>query len=115
MSAIEFLDKWNIDAVILLMVFLSGLFQEKYLGIVSLVKDPRLDSSLKTLLVSFVAGSVYIVLVYWDSKELPYVKYFISYFTATSIYDLAIRPIRKWITKMTNKYFPSDDEPKPEA
>lgn len=112
MQVVEFLDKWNIDAWILVIVFLSGLFQEKYMTRVKFsTTDARLDGSLKTLAVSAVAGCIYLYLMYRDNKDnFPYVKYFVSYFAATSIYDLAVRPIRKWITRMTNKFFPEKDE-----
>lgn len=100
-------DKWNLDIIIIGIVFLSGFFQEKYLCDAKLVKDARLDASIKTLAVSFIASSIYIVLMYKEAKHnstdgtvfLPWAKYFISYFTATSLYDLGIRPLRKWITK----------------
>lgn len=100
-------DKWNLDIIIIVIVFLSGFFQEKYLCKFSWVKDGRFDASLKTLIVSLIASSIYIILIYKEAKRtsedgtalIPWAKYFISYFAATSLYDLGIRPIRKWITK----------------
>lgn len=100
-------DTWNLDIIIIAIVFLSGFFQEKYLIDWKWVKDGRLDASLKTLAISFIASSIYIILMYKEAKRsstdgivlLNWSKYFISYFTATSLYDLGIRPLRKWITK----------------
>lgn len=110
----EFIDtlqqKWNIDLVIFLIVMASGFFQERFLPYWQLVKDQRLCAALKTLIVSFIASSVYIFIVYKqlhsDKTEgaeviVPWGKYFITYFMSTSIYDLLVRPFRKWITKIT--------------
>jgi hypothetical protein len=98
-------DKWNLDIIIIAIVFLSGFFQEKYLFETKLIKDARLDASVKTLAISFIVSSIYILLVYKEAKRtatdgivyLSWVKYMISYFAATSLYDLGIKPLRKWI------------------
>jgi ABC-type multidrug transport system permease subunit len=100
-------DKWNLDVIIIVIVFLSGFFQEKYLSKFVWVKDGRFNASLKTLAVSLIASSIYILLIHNEAKRasetgvalIPWAKYFIGYFAATSLYDLGIRPIRKWITK----------------
>lgn len=100
-------NTWNLDVIIIVLVFLSGFFQEKYLcEFVWAKRDARIDASLKTLAVSFVVSSIYIYLMYKESKTadaatamIPWAKYFISYFTATSLYDLGIRPLRKWIQR----------------
>lgn len=118
----EFFDslqqRWNIDLVIFLLVMLSGFFQERFLPYWNLVKDARLCAALKTLIVSFIASSIYIFIVYnqlhTDNNEgaevmVPWGKYFITYFMSTSIYDLLVRPFRKWITKVTG----GDDTTKP--
>lgn len=102
-------DKWNLDVIVIILVFLSGFFQEKYLCEFKWAKDARIDASLKTLVVSFIVSSIYIFLMYKELKRvsedgkalLPWAKYFISYFAATSMYDLGIRPLRKWIKKKT--------------
>ncbi len=114
----ELQQKWNIDLIIFLIVMVSGFFQERFLPYWNLVKDPRLCAALKTLIVSFIAASIYIFIVYKqahgevkDGSEvlIPWGKYFITYFMSTSIYDLLVRPFRKWITKVTG----GDDQPKP--
>lgn len=109
-------DKWNLDIIIIAIVFLSGFFQEKYLIDFKWAKDARFDASLKTLVVSLIASSIYILLMYRDAKHqsdgaavfIPYGKYFISFFMATSLYDMGIRPLRKWIK---NKLGEKDTEP----
>lgn len=112
-------DKFNLDVIIIAIVLLSGFFQERYLPEWKVAKDPRLCAALKTLFVSFIAGSIYIFLIYKQEKGvaeqgakvlLPWVKYFISYFFATSLYDMVIRPFRKWIKAKTGD---TDPEPKP--
>lgn len=116
MDFIETLQqKWNIDLVIFLLVMLSGFFQERFLAHWNLTKDARLCAALKTLIVSFVVSTIYISIVYKqahgqsDGAEvmIPWGKYFITYFASTSIYDLLVRPFRKWITKVTG----ADDKP----
>lgn len=104
-------DKWNLDVIIIGIVFLSGFFQEKYLTTFMWSKDSRIDGSLKTLVVSLLISSIYIVLIYKESQKadaataLSWGKYFISWFAATSLYDLGIRPLRKWLK---NKFGDND-------
>lgn len=107
-------DKWNLDVIIIILVFLSGFFQERFLKIFTWVKDARLDAAWKTLVVSLIVSTIYIVLIYKEGKRtaengtvlLPWGKYFISFFAATSLYDFAIRPLRNWIKKKTGDNSP---------
>lgn len=107
-------DKWNIDTVIVAIVFLAGFFQEKYLCRFKWSNDNRFDAGLKTLVVSIIVSTLYIFLVYREAQRtdenafIPWGKYLISWFTATSLYDMGIRPLRKWIKKKTG-----DDSPDP--
>lgn len=108
--------KWNIDLAIVAIVILSGFFQERFLFTWRLVKDNRLNAALKTLIVSVLASSLYIFFAYKQSLSvqsdvrvlIPWGKYFISYFAATSVYDIIIRPIRKWIAKKTGETPPPE-------
>lgn len=105
-------EKWNIDAIIIGIVFLSGFFQEKYFCHLKWSKDTRFDAALKTLAISIVVSTIWILLVYEEAKRadentfIPWAKYLISWFAATSLYDMGIRPLRKWIKKKTG-----DDTP----
>lgn len=92
-----FKEKLNIDVLIVLIVLGAGFFQKKYLSI-PWSKDPSHDASLKTLVISFVASTIYIILFHLQNATLPieWVKYFISYFFATSFYELLLRPFIKW-------------------
>lgn len=102
-------QKWNIDVIIVAIVFLSGLFQEKYFHF-ELSKDKRYSNALKTLFLSLLVGVIYAFIVYHDAKvaarntpdvsvSIPLKMYFISYFAATSLYDMAVRPFRNWLNK----------------
>jgi len=110
----ELQTKWNIDIYIIAIVMLSGFFQEKYMCIFKWSKDARLDAALKTLALSFLVSSIYIIILYKDAKRLsedgkvflPWGKFLITYFATTSLYDLAVRPFRKFIKKKFG-----DDEP----
>lgn len=106
-------EKWHLDVVIVALVFLSGFFQEKYLR-TPWRKDPRFDASLKTLVISLLISSIYIMVSYKEAKRMdaetliPWAKYLFSWFAATSLYDMCIRPLRKWIKKKTGD---TDDSP----
>jgi hypothetical protein len=103
--------KWHIDVIIVAIVFLSGMFQEKYFRF-ELSKDKRYSNGLKTLFLSLLVGVIYALIVYHDAKvairnsetpdmsvSIPLKMYFISYFAATSLYDMAVRPFRNWLNK----------------
>jgi hypothetical protein len=105
-------DKWNLDIIIVALVFLSGFFQEKYLCPFTWVKNPRFDASLKTLAVSFTVSSIYILIMAKELKRvnvdgatalIPWGRYFFSYFFTTSLYDMGISPLRRWIKKKTGE------------
>lgn len=112
-------SKWHIDPIIIAIVFLSGMFQEKYFRF-ELAKDKRYSNGLKTLFLSLLVGVIYAFIVYHDEKaalkksgaedisvSIPLKMYFISYFAATSLYDMAVRPFRNWL----NKKFGNKEEP----
>lgn len=103
-------NQLNIDLIIVVLVILSGFFQEKYLGAFRLAKSDRYDSSLKTLLLSAIISLTYILLFYNFTAQankkanvpvdpIPWAKYLISYFAATSLYDLVINPFRKFLIR----------------
>lgn len=112
----------NIDIIIVVLVILSGFFQDKYMGVFRWSKSDRYDASLKTLALSAAISLVYILLMYDFHKNasmkkgepvdaIPWAKYLISYFAATSLYDLVINPFRKFITKKLGS--DADDTNKP--
>lgn len=96
-----FADK--LDLWIIGIVLCSGFFQRKYLKAFFWSKDPSYDSALKTLAVSFVASSLYIVLAKDPDSASNWAKYFVSYFGATSLYELLVSPFVKWIKKITGQ------------
>lgn len=95
------LDK--VDIVIAAIVLCSGFFQAKYLKAFYFSKDASYDSALKTLALSAVASAIYIVLLKNPESATNWAKYFISYFGATSLYELLITPFIRWIKKRTGE------------
>lgn len=91
----------KIDLVIVGVVLCSGFFQKRYLKGIIWSKDSSYDSALKTLAVSAVVSVVYIVLIKDPNSATNWAKYFISYFGATSLYELLITPFIRWIQKKT--------------
>lgn len=91
----SFADK--LDIAIVGIVLCSGFFQKMYLKGFSLSKDSGYDSALKTLLVSAVASALYIVFLKDAANANNWAKYFISYFGATSLYELLISPFTNWV------------------
>lgn len=95
------LDKFDVWIVVL--VLCSGFFQRMYLKGFYFSKDASYDSALKTLLVSAVVSVVYILLFKDPDKANNYAKYFVSYFGATSLYELLINPFVTWIKNKTGQ------------
>jgi len=108
----------NVDAIIVLLVLMSGFFQERYLRGFKISKDSDLDGALKTLIVSGIFSVIYIVLLMDESSRHNWSKYFLSYVSATSLYQLVIGPfvkfIKKWIAKVTGTTDTSDPVKPPE-
>lgn len=93
----------KLDFWVMGIVLCSGFFQKMYLKGFTLSKDPSYDSALKTLLVSGVASTIYIVFVKDPEQGNNWAKYFVSYFAATSLYELLVSPFVKWIKKVTGQ------------
>lgn len=90
----------KLDIYIIGLVLLSGFFQKRYFkGFCWIKQDPTYDSALKTLALSAVVSVVYIALVKDPEAATPYAKYFLSYFTATSAYELLINPFIKFLER----------------
>lgn len=103
---IEFFESFSdkIDIYIVVLVLLSGYFQKKYLCHWCWYKsDPTYDSTLKTLAVSAIVCTIYIWLLKDPEKANNWVKYFISYFMATSIYELIIDKFVSWVQEKTSR------------
>lgn len=97
----SFADK--LDIAIVGIVLCSGFFQKMYLKGFTLSKDVSYDSALKTLAVSAVASSLYIVFLKDAGNANNWAKYFISYFGATSLYEMLINPFVSWIKSKTGQ------------
>lgn len=94
-----FLDKFDVWVVGI--VLCSGFFQQKYLKGIVWSKDASYDSALKTLAVSAVASAIYIVLLKDPDSANNWAKYFVSYFGATSLYELLVQPFIRMIKRKT--------------
>ena len=75
----------NIDWVIVILVIASGYFQSAYL------KDLNINDALKTLLVSFIASGIYLLLSGDLVNKASLAKYFFSFFLATSLYEILLK------------------------
>lgn len=97
----EYLKEYlHIDYIIVLLTLVSGFFQARFIRL-NLVKDKSLNSAYWTLIVSLVACSIYLFLIK-PHKEM-YALYFVSYFVATSLYELMVKPFVNWIKKTTGQ------------
>lgn len=94
-----FLDKFDVWVVGI--VLCSGFFQQKYLKGIVWSKDTSYDSALKTLAVSAVASALYIFLLKDPDSANNWAKYFVSYFGATSLYELLVNPFIRMIKRKT--------------
>jgi hypothetical protein len=86
----------NLDWVVVVIVLCSGFFQSRYLSGFTISKSN--DSAIKTLLVSAVAAAIYISLLKNPENGKNWAGYFLSYFFATSLYELIVKPFTNWIT-----------------
>lgn len=111
-------DKWNVDVIIVVLVFLAGFFQQKYLIGWVWLKDSRRDASVKTLVVSLIFSTIYILIAAKELKRanidagtvfLPWGKWFFSYLLTISLYDQGIKPIRNWLKKKTGDTTPDEN------
>lgn len=91
----------KIDLVVVGLVLCSGFFQKRYLKGFKLSKDSSYDSALKTLVLSGIVSVIYILLAKDPENATNWAKYFISYFGATSLYELLINPFVRWIVNKT--------------
>ena len=91
-----------------MIVVAAGLFQKTFLAGFVLSKDEKYDGALKTLLVSALLVTVKLCFEkvhgtdIWDA--------ILSYFLATSFYELIARPLVKAIRNKVNKLTGSADE-----
>lgn len=93
----------KLDFWVMGIVLCSGFFQTKYLKGFCWSKDGSYDSALKTLALSAVASSIYIILAKDPERANNWAKYFVSYFAATSLYELLVNPFIKLIQKATGQ------------
>ena len=93
----------KLDLIIVGIVLCSGFFQKIYLKGFKLSKDESYDSALKTLIVSAVASVIYISFIKDPENANNWAKYFVSYFGATSLYELLLSPFIRWVKSKTGQ------------
>lgn len=91
---------WNsviahFDPVSVLLVLLGGYFSKRYLA------EINLSNTIKTLLVGTVFMAVYIIILHVSGllNKVDYLKYFLSYTVATSLYEIFAKEFGKIIRK----------------
>lgn len=92
-----FSENLHIDFIIVLLVLSAGFFQSRYLSTWEITKDPKTASALRTLIVSMFASAIYLILL--NPGKDTFANYFVSYFAATSLYELLVRPFMNWLNK----------------
>ncbi len=97
----EYLKYLHIDPIIFLIVFASGFFVDRMFKGIVIFKEKRTDMAWKTLIVSFAVSVLYFYLN--GTPKDMYAELFLSYFVATSLYELLVRPFSKWLSKKVKK------------
>lgn len=92
-----FADK--LDFIIVCLVIASGFFQKNYLREWNIVKDVDYNSALRTLFCSAIVSAIYILLLKDPEKANNWAQYFLSYFAATSFYELLLEPFMNWFKR----------------
>ena len=82
----------SIDWIVIVIVLCAGFFQSRYLA------AWNVSSATKTLVVSFLASAIYIALLKNPENGKNWAGYFLSYFFATSLYELLVKPFTNWIS-----------------
>jgi Na+/H+-dicarboxylate symporter len=100
----SFLDAFGtlpIDIIMIALVLLSGIFQNKYFS------EWKFNAAWKTLIVSFVFCSIYAAIYFIQHGNLKdmLMKWFFSYVVATSLYELLMKRFMK-------KLFPEEENTK---
>lgn len=83
------------DFAIIGIVLLSGYFAGRYLNQPFITK--HLGTAWRTLIVSAVFTVLYVIFLKKDGGSFEYTKLFVSYVTATSLYELIIKGIANYI------------------
>lgn len=82
----------NINPLVVLLVISSGYFQRYYLT------SWNWSKAVKTLTVSFVVSVAYLFMSNEVTKTIL-ADYFFSFFIATSLYEIFLNPLTRWIEK----------------
>lgn len=83
------------DFVVIGIVLLSGYFAGRYLNQPVITK--HVGTAWRTLIVSGIFVAIYVIAVKKDGGSFQYTKLFVSYVTATSMYELIIKAIGNYL------------------
>lgn len=81
-------------------VLLSGYFAGRYLNQPAITK--HVGTAWRTLIVSAVFVAIYVALLKKDGGTFVYTKLFVSYVTATSLYELIVKAIANYLPSQFN-------------
>lgn len=83
------------DFAVIGIVLLSGYFAGRYLNQPIITK--HVGTAWRTLIVSVVFVAIYVIALKKDGGSFEYTKLFVSYVTATSLYELIIKTIGNYL------------------
>ena len=106
-------DNLHINWIVVLIVLLSGLLQNTLLNEIRFAKNDKTDGARKTLLVSLIVSAIWFYFAESAYSKEVIGQYFISFFAATSLYEIVLK---KWFDKLLKKFNAEDNAlPKPSA
>jgi hypothetical protein len=109
MELFKTLEELRIDPVIVMSIFAGGFWAKKYLDGWTHIRigkwRPKFTTAWKTLIVGSIFTALYIAIMIMTGnidQELI-LKYFYSYVTATSFYEIILDPVRRGIQSTFGK------------
>lgn len=90
-------ENLHINGVIVIIVIAAGYFQNIYTKLWKITADGKTNSALKTLIISGFVVTIMLLLKGANKAEIW--DAFLSYFVATSFYELILRPVSKIFKK----------------
>lgn len=88
----------HIDPIVVLLVLMGGFFSKRYMS------EININNALKTLIIGTIFTGVYLVVlsISGNLQKADYTKYFVSYCTATSLYEMLIKKLMDLLKQKTN-------------
>lgn len=88
----------HIDPMVVLLVLMGGFFSKRYMS------EININNALKTLIVGTMFTGIYLIVlsISGNLQKADYTKYFVSYCTATSLYEILIKKLMDLLKQKTN-------------